>query len=309
LPDRLRAEMYELAGRSAFDQGRYIEACSAFDAALDLRKGADPEMVARIEVALDAVLAGIRTKGWGPYPRSRDEILQRRPSLKPAYDERSGLWGYPGSVSPAFVDAQSFHEGTAWVRRPNVPVWELIDERGALLIGARAGYLGASAFTEGLAWVTREGAGGWFAIDQRNRVIIPGGFEDVRPFRRGLAAVRRGGWGAIDRHGRLMVQTKYRAFATKLTGGRRVDGFTDEGLAVIDAGDRLGVVDRGGQLIVAPVHATLVIHPVAFLIGDHYGRWGALDRNGDPLIDVVHASEADVTNEIDRLLTDTRPVL
>jgi len=309
LPDRLRAEMYELAGRSAFDQGRYLEACNAFDAALDLRKGADPQMVTRVEVALDAVLAGVRATGWGPYPRSRDEILQRRRPMKPAYDERSGLWGYPGSVLPAFVDAQTFHEGTAWVRRPDVPVWELIGERGDLLVGARSGYLGVSPFAEGLAWVTREGAGGWFAIDQHNRVIIPGGFDDVRPFHRGVAPVRRGGWGAIDRHGRLVVQTKYRAFATTLTGGRRVDGFTDEGLAVIDAGDRLGVLDRSGQLIVAPVHAALVIHPVAFLIGDRYGRWGALDRNGEPLIDVVHAAEADVMQEIDRLLTDTRPVL
>ena len=68
-------------------------------------------------------------------------------------------------------------------------------------------------------------------------------------------------------------------------------------------------VDRGGQLLVAPVHAALRIHPVAFLIGDRQGRWGALDRQGDPLIDVVHATEAEVVEEIDRLLADTRPVL
>jgi hypothetical protein len=57
------------------------------------------------------------------------------------------------------------------------------------------------------------------------------------------------------------------------------------------------------------VHAALVIHPVAFLVGDRNGRWGALDRRGDPLIDVVHASRGDVADEIDRLLADTRPVL
>jgi hypothetical protein len=48
---------------------------------------------------------------------------------------------------------------------------------------------------------------------------------------------------------------------------------------------------------------------VAFLIGDRNGRWGALDRRGDPLIDVVHASQSDVTEDIDHLLADTRPVL
>jgi tetratricopeptide (TPR) repeat protein len=309
LPDRLRAEMHELAGRSAYDQGRYIEAMNHFEAALDLRKGEDPDMVGRIEVALDAVLARVREKGWGPYARPREEILQRHRSPEPAYDERTQLWGYPDTVPARYLDAQPFREGLAWVRRPNSRTWELIDEAGSLMIDASAGYLGATEFSEGLAWVTRDGAGGWFAIDRHNRVIIPGGFEDVRPFRRGVAPVRRGGWGAIDRHGRIVVQPKYRAFATRLTGGRRVDGFTEEGLAVIDAGDRLGVVDRTGQLIVAPVHAALVIHPVAFLIADRHGRWGALDRNGDPLIDVTHRNEAEVAREIDHLLADTRPVL
>jgi tetratricopeptide (TPR) repeat protein len=309
LPDRLRAEMYELAGRSAYDQGRYIEAMNHFEAALDLGKGEDLDMVGRIEVALDAVLNRVRANGWGPYSRSREEILQLHRSPEPAYDERTRLWGYVDAVPARYLDVQPFHEGRAWVRRPNSRMWELIDEAGELVIDASAGYLGATEFSEGLAWVARDGAGGWFAIDQRNRVIIPGGFDDVRPFRRGVAPVRRGGWGAIDRHGRIVVQPKYRAFATMLTGGRRVEGFTDEGLAVIDAGDRLGVVDRTGQLIVAPVHAALVIHPVAFLIGDRNGRWGALDRRGDPLIDVTHSSESEVTQAIDHLLADTRPVL
>jgi hypothetical protein len=172
------------------------------------------------------------------------------------------------------------------------------------------GYAQARPFSDGLAWVSREAEGGWFAVDEQNRVIVPGGFDDVGPFRNGVAPVRRGaGWGAIDRYGRVVVQPKYRRFVTALVGGRPVDGFTAEGLAVVDAGDRVGVVDRGGQLLVAPVHAALVIHPVAFLIADRAGRWGALDRNGDPLIEVRHRSEADVTGEIDRLLSDTRPVL
>ena len=41
LPTRLRAEIAELAGRSAFDQGRYLEAMNRFDQALDLRRGGD----------------------------------------------------------------------------------------------------------------------------------------------------------------------------------------------------------------------------------------------------------------------------
>ena len=85
LPNRLRAEMYELAGRSAFDQGRYLEAMNRFEQALDLRKGEDQEMVARIESALDTVQAQMRKNGFGPYARSVDEILQR-PTPQPLQD-------------------------------------------------------------------------------------------------------------------------------------------------------------------------------------------------------------------------------
>ena len=88
-----------------------------------------------------------------------------------------------------------------------------------------------------------------------------------------------------------------------------LDGFTDEGLAVVDSGGRKGVVDRNGRVLVPPRFPALVIHPVAFLVGGGQGLWGALDRRGEPLIDIVHGSRAAVTEEIDRLLADTKPVL
>jgi hypothetical protein len=113
----------------------------------------------------------------------------------------------------------------------------------------------------------------------------------------------------IDRHGRIVVQPRYRAIVTELVDGGPIDGFTDEGLAVVDAGDRYGVVDRTGQIIVAPVHSAVVVHPVAFLVADRYGLWGALDRSGEMLVERKYPEQARVLEEIDRLLTDTRPVL
>ncbi|AGZ40150.1 WG repeat-containing protein [Actinoplanes friuliensis] len=314
LPDRLRAEMHVQAGKSCYEQGRYLEACNHFEAALELRRVEDPDLVARTEAALDAVMARVREAGWGPYPRSREEILQQTRPPHPAVDYESGWQGYADSngdvvIGERYADAQPFHEGAAWVRRPGTDAWELIDETGGLLIDSASGYVQAGPFGDGLAWVSRDPVGGWFAVDWHNRVIVPGGFDDVRPFRRGLAAVKRGGWGAIDRHGRVVVQPKFRRFATELIAGGPVEGFTADGLAVVDAGDRLGVVDRTGQFLVAPVHARLVIHPVAFIVGDREGRWGALDRGGEPIVDVVHSRAADVVDEIERLLSDTRPVL
>ncbi|MEO3817113.1 WG repeat-containing protein [Plantactinospora sp. B24E8] len=314
LPDRLRATMHEHAGRSCYDQGRYMEACNHFEKALELRKVEDPDLIARTELALDAVFNKVAQNGWGPYPRDRDEILQVHKPPVPTFSEKVQRWGYADpegqlAIAPSYADVQPFRDGAAWVRRPETPTWELIDESGGLLIEATAGYLAVSSFSDGLAWVSRDGTGGWIAIDKANKVVIPSGFEDVRPFRRGVAAVRRGGWGAVDRTGKVFLPTRYTGFATALTDGRYVDGFTDEGLAIVDAGGRKGVVDKSGQVLVAPAHPAMVIHPVAFLVGDGAGRWGALDRRGEPLIDVVHPSRTDVIEEIDRLLADTKPVL
>ncbi|RSM58655.1 hypothetical protein DMB66_28425 [Actinoplanes sp. ATCC 53533] len=314
LPDRLRAELHVHAGLSGYEQGRYLEACNHFEAALELRRVEDPGLVARTETALDAVMARVREAGWGPYPRSREEILQRSRPPHPALDYDSGWQGYADSdgevvIPERYAEVQPFHEGVAWVRRPGTAAWELIDETGGLVIDPSSGYVQVGRFSGGLAWVSREPAGGWFAVDWHNRVIVPGGFEDVRPFRHGLAVVRRGGWGAIDRHGRVAVQFRYQRFATELTAGGPVAGFTADGLAVIDAGDRLGVVNRGGQLLVAPVHSRLLIHPLAFLVGDRDGHWGALDRNGDPIVEVTRERPGDVVDEIERLLSGTRTVL
>jgi hypothetical protein len=78
---------------------------------------------------------------------------------------------------------------------------------------------------------------------------------------------------------------------------------------VVDVGERFGVVDRTGRLIVPPVHAAVVVHPVAFLISDQYGLWGAFDRKGEPLIEMTFRERADVLAEIGRLRPDSRPVL
>ncbi|MGX6601743.1 WG repeat-containing protein [Micromonosporaceae bacterium Da 78-11] len=265
-------------------------------------------MVERIELALD-VITERTAEGWGPYPRTREDILGEPEPPRPLRDERSGLWGYVGAVPPRYAQAQPFSEGLAWVRRPESPAWELIDETGELVVDASSGYRAAGRFAEGLAWVSRDEAGGWYAVDRQNRVIVPGGFEDAKPFHHGLALVRRGGWGAVDRHARVVVQPRYRGFVTALSSGGKVDGFTDEGLAVVDAGDRFGVLDRTGQLVVAPVHAAVVIHPTAFLTADQYGLWGALDRDGEPLVGMKYQDRADVLDEIEKLRTDTRPVL
>lgn len=314
LPDRLRATMHEQAARCAYDQSRFMEACNHLDKALELRKVDDPDLIHRIEMALDAIFAKVLLNGWGPYPRTREEILRIRRAPTPAYDERSKLWGYVGpggepAIAPTYAEVQPFSEGLAWVRRPQFRGWELIDDSGRALIDASARYVAVASFSDGVAWVVREGTRAWIGIDRGNKIVIGDGFEDVRAFRRGLAAVRRGAWGAIDKGGLTVVPMRYSGIATALADGRYIEGFSDEGLAVIDTGTGKGVVDRTGRVLVEPRYPAIVIHPVAFLIAEPTGQWGALDRRGRELIDLTHPSRGSVIDEIDRLLADTRPVL
>ncbi|MEU1603441.1 WG repeat-containing protein [Micromonospora matsumotoense] len=312
LPDLLRSALHEHAGRCCYDQGRLIEACGHFERALDLHRADDPELTDRIGVALDAVHArAVAREGFGPYPRSQEEMRHGRRSPLPTHDGQD-RWGYADTdgdlvVDYRYAEAQPFHEQLAWVRRPDQAGWELIDEAGTILLGPA--YARVLPFSDGLAWVSHGGDADWSAIEPDGTVLVPGGFEEVRPFRAGVAAVRRGGWGAVDRHGRLVVAPRYHGIATRLSDGRRLDGFTDEGLAVVELAGRRGVLDRTGAVLVRPVHPALVIHPVAFLVGDGMSHWGALDRRGEPLIAPVHPDWDAVVAEIDRLLADAHPVL
>ncbi|SCG38533.1 WG repeat-containing protein [Micromonospora halophytica] len=313
LPDRLRAALHEHAGRSCYDQGRLMEACEHFERALDLRRADDPELTERIRISLDAVHARAAARGgFGPYPRTREEVLRGHRSPVPTFDGGLGLWGYADTdgelvIGYTYAEAQPFSEGKAWVRRPDAPGWELVDETGAILLAPA--YPGVRAFSDGLAWVSRGGDADWTAIEPDGTEVTHGGFEEVRPFRGGVAAVRRGGWGAVNRDGRMVVPPRYHGFRTVLADGRQVDGFTDEGLAVVEVGGLRGVVNRAGKVLVAPAHPALVIHPVAFLATDGTGRWGALDRDGGSLIDPVHPGRDAVLAEIDLLLADAHPVL
>ena len=314
LPDRLRAALHEQMARSCYDQDRYIEACVHFERALDLRRTHDRDLLARTEAALDGVFARVAARGWGPYARSRDEVLQKPVLPVPHFDAGLGRWGYADATGELVIDsryaeAQPFREDVAWVRNPDARCWELIDRSGAVLIGADAGFREAQAFSDELAWVRRADEAQWLAVDRTGAPAGPAGFDDVRPFRRGVAVVRKGRWGAVNSAGELVLAPSFDGFATALTDGRYLDGFTDEGLAVVDAGGRKGVVHRDGRMLVRPAHPAVVIHPVAFLIGDGRGRWGALDRRGDLLLEVVHGSRATVLERIDRLLADTEPLL
>ncbi|MBG6138224.1 WG repeat-containing protein [Longispora fulva] len=254
LPGPLRASLFTHASRSAYDQGRLIEAATYLERALELRRLTyDAELIGEVELVLDAIAERATAVGFGPMPRQRISPEQRVPDGD-------------------YADAQPYRDGLAWVRRAE-------DDD-------------------------------WMAVDPDGRVVISAGYDDVRPFRYGVAAVRRAsGWGAVDTRGKVMLSFSYDQFCTALADGRYVEGFTEEGLAVVERGGRKGVVDRTGRVLIQPAYRGLVIHPVAYLIVSAEHRWGALDRRGDEIIEPVFASRAEVIEHVERMMSTARPVL
>ena len=112
--------MHEHAGRvRATTRAGYIEACNHFEQALDLRKderpGADRADRAG---ARRGVPRGSPSDGWGPYPRSRDEILQlRRAAARRRSTSDAGCGGTPtptASWSSRRGTPRCSRSATAW---------------------------------------------------------------------------------------------------------------------------------------------------------------------------------------------------
>jgi hypothetical protein len=102
VPELLRCVVHENAGRSCFDQGRYMEALDHFARAIRLGDPGDLDLVERIDVALEAVYIRVLRDGWGPYPRLRREIL----GLAPEEPEAPQLHHHQSPL-PAQTDPQT----------------------------------------------------------------------------------------------------------------------------------------------------------------------------------------------------------
>ncbi|WP_203758874.1 tetratricopeptide repeat protein [Actinoplanes octamycinicus] len=116
VPAAVRSVVHENAGRSAFDQGRHMEALDHFARAIRLGAADDSDLVERIGVCLEAVYIHVLRDGWGPYPRRSEEILVPL-SGRNADDDGAGEDEAAEAVASPEPDA--FDEATA--ERPVVP--------------------------------------------------------------------------------------------------------------------------------------------------------------------------------------------
>jgi tetratricopeptide (TPR) repeat protein len=91
VPETLRSVVHENAGRSCFDQGRHMEALDHFARAVRLGGPDDSELAARVGVCLQAVYIHVLRDGWGPYPRTREDILGLSKPAEPATKETTAF--------------------------------------------------------------------------------------------------------------------------------------------------------------------------------------------------------------------------
>ena len=105
VPETLRSVVHENAGRSCYDQGRHMEALDHFARAVRLGRTDDAELAARVGVCLEAVYIHVLRDGWGPYPRTREDILgiskPARTVRAPAESAPARNGGTPGNQPAA----------------------------------------------------------------------------------------------------------------------------------------------------------------------------------------------------------------
>jgi hypothetical protein len=97
-------------------------------------------------------------------------------------------------------------------------------------------------FSEGLTPIKSKGK--WGVIDYQGAVIVPLLFDDLRPFREGVAAVRldmNGPYGFLDRTGRVVIEPTFESTMEFRNG-----------LAPASDGRKWGVIDHKGKWVVKP---------------------------------------------------------
>lgn len=182
-------------------------------------------------------------------------------------------------IGAFFTDRMMFSEGLALVRIDLVRYDEIhngvarlsdpyrytyIDKNGKFLIDPLKGYHTARGFNEGMAVVGIYAPGHtettpkpkytFGHIDKTGRLAVPLKYEDVKPFRDGLAAVKSNGlWGFVNKEGREIVPPQF-AWAGDFNHGyaRVARGEVEPGkeFNIYDKRAMWGVIGKDGRAVV-----------------------------------------------------------
>ena len=116
-------------------------------------------------------------------------------------------------------------------------------------------------------------------FDEEGHLSFSGDWEEARPFRNGLAAVRQSGkWGFVDRDGRLCIPFRFKA----------VCDFSENGFAIAqEEGGLHGIIDRHGDWAVEPRYLFFspsgISHNSVGAVNPKTKRFRIIDCSGRPL--------------------------
>lgn len=219
--------------------------------------------------------------------------------------QKEGKWGFYDlknrETLADFVwdDKSDGYEGTAG--RYLVPVWQRLyppQDRGYKeygLISREYGFVSIATgrsriiaptfdkiepLSEGMIAV-RGGNGKWGFVDEEAKVAIKPRFEEVLPFKNGLASVKfEGKWGCIDKKGKWAIAPTY----------SEIGDFDEKGFApartMADSGGKWGFINKNGEWAITPAYSKVGVFdadglaPAAVIIDDHHA-YGVIDRAGE----------------------------
>ncbi len=171
--------------------------------------------------------------------------------------------------------------------------WGYATGSGTLAIAPR--FERAYRFVEGRALVRRDGRYGF--IDTSGTAVIPPTYAAARPFSEGRAPVRPDSlWGFVDREGRMVIEPRFR-WASRAPG---------DSLPTVAPDAPAPARDSAGLTLVPPVG------PASYFSEDRArvrrdGRWGFIDRTGEPVIPPRFAQAWDFRDGLARVrFTDGR---
>jgi WG containing repeat len=183
-------------------------------------------------------------------------------------------------IEPKFLTAMNFSDGRAFVST-DAESFRLIDLHGLFVTGSH--FERARPFRSGLAPVRR--GGHWGFIERNGETRIPFMFEDTQPghFRSFLAGVKtETGWGFIDRSGLFAIKPIYeaaRAFS--------------EGRAAVRLGGQWGMINSLGDVVVQPRLEELGELVNGLAAATAGGKAGYVDADGqwviEPKYDKCHS--------------------
>lgn len=198
-------------------------------------------------------------------------------------DEEAKFYGYLDSkgnvaIEPVYASASSFSDGLAWVAKPDSTL-VAIDKTGAVKIRL-PNAINVMAFINGYS-IWQDISNNTFVIDKNgNNVELPSSIKGIPYY--------------IDKYFFATTTQGDKLFTIKDNKVSEVEELaeynlhktvlTDNGVFIVDSGDRYGLINMKGEYVVNPQYAGMGYYQNLFAFKTSKDKIGLLDKKGNEVI-------------------------